>query len=267
MASAWIDGVRATAEDLRALALVNYGHFSSMQVRGRAVQGLDLHLERLRSATAELFGASLDEARIRNAVLAALDAEAVDDASVRATVYSRGYDFQNPGRQAPVDLLVSVAPPHAAPLRALRLKSYPFARAMPHLKHVGTFPQLRLRALAAHDGCDEALFVSADGEISEAAVWNIVFRGDHGFVWPAAPALAGTAERLIRAGLQAAGIAWVSRPVRLAEAPAFRAAYLTNSSGIAAIAAIDGHAYAPDPEGRALLEQVLRGRPWQPLAG
>jgi branched-subunit amino acid aminotransferase/4-amino-4-deoxychorismate lyase len=265
--SAWIDGVRATAEDLRALALVNYGHFTAMQVRGRAVQGFDLHVERLRSATRELFGADLDEARIRTAVLAALDAESVDDASVRATVYSREYDFLDPARAARVDLLVSVSPPRAAPARPVRLKSYPFARAMPHIKHVGTFPQLRLRALAAREGYDEALFVSATGEISETAIWNIVFRDGAGFVLPSAPALAGTAERLIQAGLQAAGITCVSRPVGLADAMAFRAAYLSNSSGIASVAGIDDHRYAPDPEGLAALERALQGRPWQSLAG
>ncbi len=267
MTSAWIDGVRATAGDLRALALVNYGHFTAMQVRGRAVQGFDLHLERLRSATRELFGVDLDEARIRAAALAALDAEAVGDASVRMTVYSRQYDFLDPARAAPVDLLVSVTPPRVAPARPLRLKSYPFARAMPHVKHVGTFPQLRLRALAAQAGYDEALFVSATGEISETAICNIVFRDDAGFVLPSAPALAGTTQRLLQAGLRAAGIACVSRPLGLADAAGFRAAYLSNSSGIAVVAGIDDHRYAPDPEGRAALEAALQGRPWQPLAG
>ena len=40
MSLAFLDGRPASADDLRALALANYGHFTSMQVRGRAVKGL-----------------------------------------------------------------------------------------------------------------------------------------------------------------------------------------------------------------------------------
>ena len=55
-----INGHGATADQLGFPALVNYGHFTAMQVRNRRVRGLDLHLARLDSATRELFGASLD---------------------------------------------------------------------------------------------------------------------------------------------------------------------------------------------------------------
>lgn len=267
MAPAWIDGTPATAGDLQAVALVNYGHFTVMQVRARAVQGLDLHLARLRSATRELFGTELEQARIRASVLAALDGGQVDDASVRVTVYSPAFDMLAAARAVPVDLLVSLAPPRAAADRPLRLKSFPFVRAMPQIKHVGTFPQLRLRALAARAGCDEALLVAGDGQVSETAICNIAFRDQAGFVVPSAPALAGTCERLVLAGLQAAGVPCVRRPVHLAGLPAFRAAFVANSSGIAPVAAIDGHGYAPDPEGLDMLRRALRAQPWQPLAG
>lgn len=39
-----IDGGPATADQLAYPAIVNYGHFTAMQVRGGAVSGLDLHL-------------------------------------------------------------------------------------------------------------------------------------------------------------------------------------------------------------------------------
>lgn len=38
--------------DTRALAINNYGHFTSFQVRGKHVRGLDLHMDRLRAAQA-----------------------------------------------------------------------------------------------------------------------------------------------------------------------------------------------------------------------
>jgi hypothetical protein len=37
-----------------------------MQVRGGRVRGLDLHLERLRSASAELFGRAVPDDRVRS---------------------------------------------------------------------------------------------------------------------------------------------------------------------------------------------------------
>jgi hypothetical protein len=60
-----INGEPATAEDLAPLAFAGYGHYTSMQVRERAVRGLDLHLERLRRGSVELFGAAADPARLR----------------------------------------------------------------------------------------------------------------------------------------------------------------------------------------------------------
>ena len=54
------NGLPAQVEDLLP-ALVNYGHFTSLQVRDHAVQGLDLHLARLSHATRELFGSEFVE--------------------------------------------------------------------------------------------------------------------------------------------------------------------------------------------------------------
>ncbi|MGP3939920.1 hypothetical protein [Streptomyces sp. 6N106] len=50
-----INGSPATADTLRLPALTSYGHFTAMQIRDARVRGLDLHLDRLRSATRELF--------------------------------------------------------------------------------------------------------------------------------------------------------------------------------------------------------------------
>jgi hypothetical protein len=47
MLRAEIDGHDARADELWYPALVNYRHFTGMQVRNRAVRGLDRHLDRL----------------------------------------------------------------------------------------------------------------------------------------------------------------------------------------------------------------------------
>ncbi len=54
-----VDGREATAEQLRFPAFT-YGHFTAMQIRGRKVRGLALHLARLDAANRELFGVGLD---------------------------------------------------------------------------------------------------------------------------------------------------------------------------------------------------------------
>jgi hypothetical protein len=46
-----VNGGPATADQLAYPAIVNFGHFTAMQVRGGAVRGLGLHLSRLDSAT------------------------------------------------------------------------------------------------------------------------------------------------------------------------------------------------------------------------
>ncbi len=40
-----LNGSPVRVEDLGTIALLNYGHFTSMQVRGGRVRGLDLHLD------------------------------------------------------------------------------------------------------------------------------------------------------------------------------------------------------------------------------
>ena len=72
MYTAFLNGEAATAEDLRHVAVVNYGHYSSMQVRNGAVQGLALHEQRLQAANLELFASNLDFATLRRQMRAAV---------------------------------------------------------------------------------------------------------------------------------------------------------------------------------------------------
>lgn len=267
MTLAFLDGRPAGADDLRALALANYGHFSSMQVRGRAVQGLELHLHRLKSATRELFDARIDDARIRAAILAALDAAGLDDASVRVTVFAPGFDYVQPDRVLPVELLVSLAPPRQAEPKPVWVKTYAFQRPSPHIKHVGTFPLFQLRRQARREGVDDALFVDARGRISEGSVWNIGFWDGRQVVWPQAEALRGTAERLLQAGLAEAGIGQRHAPVEARALAGLRAAFAANATGIWPIGGIDETTLRPDPALMELLDGALRSQPWRPLAG
>ena len=60
-----LDGQPASGADLAPLAFAGYAHFTAMQVRGRQVRGLDLHLGRLRAASQTLFGQALPDDEIQ----------------------------------------------------------------------------------------------------------------------------------------------------------------------------------------------------------
>ncbi len=262
MSIALLNGQPADTDALRALAVVNYGHFTAMQVRDRAVQGLDFHVARLQRATRELFGTELPRGRIVAELVAALRGGPAD-ASLRFTVFARGFDYRQPLRPVDPDVLITLGPAAPADKPPLRVKSYPFERSQPHLKHVGTFPLFHYRRQALLDGFDDALFVTPDGHVSEGSIWNIGFWDGQAVIWPLAPALRGTCEQLLQAGLAGQGIAQETRPVALAEAGGFRAAFAANASGIQPLLGIDGVEYAPDMGLMDRLGAALGSMPWE----
>jgi branched-subunit amino acid aminotransferase/4-amino-4-deoxychorismate lyase len=261
--SVYCNGHRASADDL-AGALVNYGHFTSLQVRGGAVQGLDLHLRRLRQGTEELFGSTLDGTRVQAWMQAALQAEDVVDASLRVTVFSRAFDFRKPLQVVPVDVLVAVSAPVTLPATARRVRSVVYQRELPHLKHVGTFPLFEHRRQALQAGYDDAVFVDAQGAISEGTTWNIAFGRGGDLVWPQAPALRGTQERLLQAG-------WGGEPelapVRLDDLAGFDAAIACNAAGVWPIGSIDGVAFPGSEAVCGKAKAVLLQAPWDSVLG
>lgn len=259
--SVYCNGHRASADEL-AGALVNYGHFTSLQVRGGAVQGLDLHLRRLRQGTDELFGSTLDGTQVQAWMQAALQAEGVADASLRVTVFSRAFDFRQPLQPVPVDVLVAVAPPASAPASPRRVCSVHYQREQPHLKHVGTFALFQHRRQALQAGFDDALFVDAHGLVSEGTTWNVAFARNGEVVWPQAPALRGTHERLLQAG-------WGGAPrleaVSLEQLGGFDAAIGLNATGVWPIAGIDGYRFAESEALGRRAGEILAAQAWTAL--
>ncbi|MDH1193986.1 aminotransferase class IV family protein [Stenotrophomonas sp. GD03958] len=255
------NGRAAQVEDLLP-ALVNYGHFTSLQVRDSAAQGLDLHLARLSQATRELFGSKLDTAQVRGWMAQALRQAGLADASLRVTVYSRRFDFRNPLAAVPVDVLVAVSAPVTL-AASKRVRSVTWQRELPQLKHVGTFGLFAERRAAMAQGFDDVLFVTADGEVSEGSTWNLAVHDGERLLWPQAPALRGTAEALLK---QHWPRAQATQPLRLADMAGVKAAFACNASGLWALEAIDGHVL---PGSQALAEQgraVLAAVAWQPLS-
>ncbi|MFF1818858.1 aminotransferase class IV [Kribbella sp. NPDC058245] len=234
-----------TPELLRA---TTYATFSSLQVRDGRVDGLDLHFERLDRSSRELFGRSLDAARVR-AVLQAGLAHTDGNATFRLTVLD-------------ADLLLRVEPPIAPSTTPVRLQPVQHQRALPHLKHTGTFDLIYYGRRAREAGYDDAVFHTADGEISEASIWNICFARGPEFVFPAAPILNGIRQQVLQRGLTS----YQTLPVLLSELGSYDAAYLTNSIDPALpVAAIGEATYAPHPESAEAIAAAYASQEAQPI--
>ncbi|WP_306206399.1 aminotransferase class IV [Actinoplanes sp. RD1] len=239
-----------TDGELRALALTNYGHFTTFRVEGGGVRGLALHLERLARDCRALFGAGLDLDAVRDQVRREVAGQ--DAVTVRVTVFDPDLDIGHPVRAGRPRVLVTrraAGPAAAAPLR---VRTVAYERDAPGIKSVGLFPVLRLRRAAQEDGYDDALFVGRDGLVSEGGTWNVGFVRGNSVIWPRAEQLAGVTMRLLRREDPV--------PVRRAELTGMDAAFATNAaSGVRALAAIDDVTYdAGHPIIGALAAAYLR---------
>jgi branched-subunit amino acid aminotransferase/4-amino-4-deoxychorismate lyase len=257
-----LNGVPASPEHLRALALVNYGHYTTMRVDDLRVRGLSLHLKRLIQDCREVFDADLDPDRIRGLVRHAL-AETPRSVVVRVTVFDPGLELGHPGADAQPHLLVTTRPVAPATLPPLRLQSVRYCREMPAVKHVGLFGALARRRIAQRNGFDDVLFIDAHTTISETATANVGFLRGEKIIWPQTDCLAGVTMRLIKA---AAGTHATTAPVTLSQLADVDAAFATNAAvGVRPIMAIDGVRWSTGhPRLKALCQQYTGIRP-EPL--
>ncbi|MGH3871884.1 MAG: aminotransferase class IV family protein [Pseudonocardiaceae bacterium] len=229
-----LNGVVADLAQVTALALVNYGHFTSMRVDDQQVRGLSQHLQRLVRDCRRVFDADLDPDRVRHLVRHAL-AGTPRSVVVRVTVFDPGLDLGHPGADAEPHLLVTTRAVAPAPLPALRLQSAQYRREMPDVKHVGLFGSLRHRRIAQRNGFDDVLFT--DAGICEAATSNVGFLDGDRIVWPQADCLPGVTMQLINQARTEPG---ATAPVTLADLPDMQAAFATNAvAGIRPISAIN----------------------------
>lgn len=232
-----LDGVPADLDQIKALALINYGHFTSMRVDDQRVRGLSLHLERLMDDCRRVFDAELDADWIRHLILHAL-ADTPRSVLVRVTVFDPELELGHPGADAEPHLLVTTRPAAPTPLPALRLQSARYCRDMPAVKHVGLFGSLRWRRIAQRNGFDDVLFIDANATISEAATSNVGFIDGDRIIWPHADCLPGVTMRLIN---QARDEHATTAPVTLGQLADVDAVFATNAAvGVRPISAIDG---------------------------
>jgi branched-subunit amino acid aminotransferase/4-amino-4-deoxychorismate lyase len=249
-----INGRPADADALRATALHTYWHFTAMQVRGGAVRGLDLHLDRLDAATREMFGTGLDGDRVRGHIRHALGAGA--DASVRVYVYEAADD---------VDVMVTVRPPGEMSSAPQSLQSIRYLRPLAHLKHGGGFGQEYHRRAARANGFDEVLLTGPDGLVAEGGITNVGLWDGSAVVWPDAPMLRGITMALLERWLPEAGVPSLRKTVRLADLASYRSVFVTNSRGIATVGRIDDRHLPVDADLMRTLSRVYESAPWDPI--
>lgn len=247
-ADLWIDGARATVDDLIHQALVNYGAYTSFVVAGGRVRGLDRHLARLGASAPELFGHRVEERVLRARIGEALGDR--EDAFVRVSLFARDIGARRPDFCGAPNVMVAVFPP-VPPLATgpVRLELQPYARELAHLKHVATFGLVRARRQAVAGGFDDALFVDPQGRISEGSLWNIGFLRSDTVVWPEAPMLAGVSQALIREHLADVGLKQETRVVTPDDLSGFDGAFMTSSTTPAcAVRSIAAQEYFVDPD-------------------
>jgi branched-subunit amino acid aminotransferase/4-amino-4-deoxychorismate lyase len=247
-----LDGSPAGPEALQALALTNYGHFTTMRVEDGRVRGLSLHLERLVRDCRAVFDAVLDPGRVRELVRRAVPG--VGTVVVRVTVFDPDLDVGHVGGEAHPKVLVTTRPAATRPLPPLRVGTVTHVREMPGVKNVGLFGILRYRRAMARRGLDDVLFADHAGHISEGGMWNIGFVRAGDVVWPDAEYLPGVTMELLK-HVHPHTIA----PVGRADVAGYEAAFATNAAvGVQAIIAIDGHEFpAAHPLTGLLREKYL----------
>ncbi len=249
-----INGEPASVEALGEAAFQNYAAFTSMQVQGGGVRGLDLHIRRLRDSALELFGVAPSEAKLRDQMRLAVGGRE-ERLSLRVQLFLPTITPRRVFPKGEPSVLVRVSagqPPIRGPLR---LQTRTYEREAPHLKHAATFGLIR-EARAAHEaGFDDVLFVGRDGMVSEGSIWNIGFVEDQRVVWPRAPMLAGVGQALIERGLDEVGLSSEVRPIARDELATFDRAFICNSATFACpVSGIDNHPMVDDPAMMARLE-------------
>ncbi|WBB73854.1 aminotransferase class IV [Micromonospora sp. WMMD1128] len=265
-----LDGAPVSPADLSVLALVNYGHFTTMRVAGGRVRGLAHHLERLRRDSRTLFGAELDPERVRFLARRMITGPAGVDGggavAVRVTAFDSRPGLDRPPAPAAPRLLVTVRPAPAGPLPPLALRSVRYVRELPEVKHTGLWAAVHHRRAAQAAGFDDALFVAEDGRVVEGSTWNLaVVRGET-VIWPDAPCLPGVTMRLLGDALDRLGIAHRTGRVELTELNGETAVFTTNATaGLRPVAAVDGVPLARADELVAALRREYDAIAGEPL--
>ncbi len=257
-----LNGAPASLDQVRVLALTNYGHFTSMLVQDFRARGLSLHMERLTRDCRQLFDAELDTDAVRHYVRHALSGSP-GPVIVRVTVYDPALDLGTIGSDAEPSILVTTRPAGHGTSAPLRLRAVAYQREAPSVKHVSVFGALRQRRHAQRAGFDDVLLTKPDGMICEISTSNIGFVRGGRIVWPRSEWLPGITMALLNRALDEPAAV---EPVRLSDLSDMEAAFATNAiTGVRAVRSVDGTRWATDHKVLARLSELYAETPCEPL--
>jgi branched-subunit amino acid aminotransferase/4-amino-4-deoxychorismate lyase len=256
-----LNGGPADPEALKALALTNYGHFTSMRVHNQRARGLALHMERLERDCRAVFDARLDIDRVQEYLRRAVNGKE-GSFTVRVSVFDPALEIGHPSSPATPHILVTTRPTGPIPLPPLRVKTIPYVRDLPVVKHLGLFGALHARRAAQLSGYEDALFFGPDDLVSEGGTWNIGFIDTAGaVVWPRGEVLPGVTMALLQQHH-----AHTISPVTLATARGMQAAFATNTSiGVRVVSAIDDTALPTEHPVLAAMRDTYLSLPGEPV--
>ena len=256
-----INGRAATADDLTALALCNYGHFTSMRVENMRVRGLGLHMQRLVHDCRVVFGTDLDTEQVRYLIRQAAS-QASDPVVVRVTIVDPNLELGHPAATSQPQILITTRPAPVGDPSPVALATRGYQRDLPEVKHVGLFATLHHRREAQLARRDDALFVGLDGRISEAATSNIGFIRDGSVAWPDAPCLPGVTMHLVQDLMRHHDVPFEAAPIEATDVRQFRSAFLTNAAvGVRPIATIDDTTLSVDDSIIAVIRKAYTELP------
>ncbi|GII83948.1 hypothetical protein Ssi03_19380 [Sphaerisporangium siamense] len=258
-----LNGRPVTAGELGALAMHNYGHFTTMRVEDGRVRGLALHLDRLQGDCRVLHGADLDLDRVRRLVRRAT--AGAPPVVVRVTVFDPEFDIARPTAKAAPEILVGTRPvPGDLPPLALGTAEY--ERDLPELKHTGLFGPLVQRRFTLLGGYDDVLFTDGRARVTEGPTWNIGFVRDGRLLWPGFDRLNGVTMRLLEGIAERAGIPSTQAEIDIDDLPGMTAAFVTNAAtGPRAVRSIDGAELRADDAILTTLRREYAALPGDPL--
>ncbi|AKU16906.1 aminotransferase class IV [Luteipulveratus mongoliensis] len=221
------NGTPATVDHLAPVVFAGGAHFTAMQIRSGAVRGLDLHLDRLRHASTEMFGTHLPDDQIRGYLRQAIEA-ARADASLSCFVAPRP-ERGGSTAAAALDVFIRTGPPADPPEGPLALDVVDYQRHLAPLKHVGEVAKSYYLRHAVSRGFDDAAFVDSRGRLSEATIWNLAFWDGTSVVWPEADLLRGITMQVLSRQLKARGVPQRTQDIRADSLEPFSAAVVMNS--------------------------------------
>ncbi|KZN63513.1 hypothetical protein N473_16970 [Pseudoalteromonas luteoviolacea CPMOR-1] len=259
----FINGEYQPNSALNPLAFSGFAHFSAMQVRGRKVRGIDLHLTRLRKASQKLFNNTLSDQQIRTYIRDAMS-ESPLDCSLTITLYSSHGEFTAQSMDTLPQVLVRTSAPSNGPVGPLHLTAIKHQRPMPDIKHVGEIGKTFYLHRAIEKGFDDAIFVDEQTRISEGTIWNLVFWDGYTIIWPKAPMLQGTTMSILQRQLTLLQIPQRTVELKLSDLNILRGAAVMNSwtPGIT-VKGIDSTVFKDSDTLNALLHKAYQYEPLQ----